>query len=84
MIGKFGVGFYSSYLVADEVEVHTKNNEDDQYSWISKSSGIYTIQKSNSYKKLERGTHIVLHLKEDMREFLEFLAPAQRIAEHIP
>merc|ERR1712107_164566 len=70
-IGQFGVGFYSAYLVADKVEVVSKNNEDDGcYTWVSEAGGSFTITESPD-SGLKRGTRITLHLKEDMSEYLE-------------
>jgi len=70
MIGQFGVGFYSAYLVADKVEVTSKNNSDDCYTWVSEAGGSFTITK-NVVSNLARGTRIVLYMKEDMSEYLE-------------
>jgi len=70
LIGQFGVGFYSVYLVSDKVTVVSKHNDDDQYIWESKADKTFTVVKDPRGNTLGRGTMVVLQLKEDAQEFL--------------
>ncbi|XP_012258095.2 endoplasmin [Athalia rosae] len=70
MIGQFGVGFYSSFLVADRVVVTSKHNDDKQWIWESDSSS-YSIAEDPRGDTLKRGSTISLHLKDEAADFLE-------------
>ena len=69
IIGHFGLGFYSSFMVADKVEIITKSYKDEPAAhWICDGSPEYSLKKS---QKEERGTEIILHISKDSKDYLE-------------
>lgn len=70
IIGQFGVGFYSSFIVADKVEVYTRQEGHSPVAWISTGDGSFVVGEADNID-FERGTKIIMKLKADARQFCE-------------
>ena len=70
LIGQFGVGFYSTFLVGKKVVVISKSNNDNQHIWVSESAATFTVEEDPAGNTLGRGTLVRIYLKEDSLEFL--------------
>ena len=84
MIGQFGIGFHSAYLVSDKVRVVSKHCDDDQYIWESCAGGSFTIQRDTDmiHGDIKRGTKVICYLKEDQSELLEECRLKDLVKQH--
>ena len=81
MIGQFGVGFYSAFLVADNVRVVSKHNDDEIHTWESSAGGSFTVVQEGS-ENLSRGTKIILHLKVQYLTFIYLIRRRNLFLKH--
>jgi len=84
MIGQFGVGFYSSYLVSEKVIVRSKHNDDEQYVWESSAGGTFSIRSdANNPYQLKRGTEVILYFKDDCIAFSDVKKKLKKLLKNI-